>query len=283
MLEHLDRTDLDALRAAAERLVGLCIVEVDAGDEDDVAAFYIEAALPSKVARMVDGRIVEPEAGAWRVEEIDSLIIAPAQLAPSVCNVIVVKSADAMTQAGIDRLLKTIEEPAARTSFCFLVRDRGELGSTVLGRAGTVLVAQSSDSWTSQQLATRGVPASLLEQYGPSWGSSLGLLVSLESAEAVCALLAGCDTWRSPAPRAEVAALVEVLDGLGKDPVSKRRGRMLCGALLAAMGRSVRASLRSGESTPGVALVRLASLEAARENLAYNGSLPLVLNRAVCT
>jgi hypothetical protein len=276
----VDESDGEVVRAAGEKRANLCILEVDAGLEEAVGSLYIDAALPSVNARKLDGRIVAPESGAWRIEEIDTEIIGPSNRVPMICNVIVVRSADTMTVAGRDRVLKTLEEPAARSSFCFLVRDRGALGPTILGRAGVVASIHSSDQAVVDHLLARGVSDDILASHGPYWSSYLGLLERVSDTAEVEALLLGADAWRASSVSAGTA-IAKVIDRGSKDPAERRQARILAGAWMASVAASVRRRVAEMDVSSETAGAVLASLEGARENLAYNTPLPLVIARAL--
>ena len=272
--------DLTELREAAARDVSLCVVECDAGVEDEVGTAFISAALPSDNARRSDGYVAAMASGSWKVEEIDEQIIAPSNRAPLVRNVIVVQSADAMTSAARDRLLTTIEEPASRTSFCFLVRDLSTLSATIRGRAGAMVRVHASGEVILQRLVEAGVEPEALTAWAPDWGGYLGLLTGLEPI-AAAALLAGAGAWEDPAPMSRGAEIVAVLESTGTTPEAKRRARRLTGALLGAIETNVARAVREGRVGPKEAEIVLKSLAGARENLTYNSSLGLVLGRGL--
>jgi hypothetical protein len=272
----LSDDDIAIVRTTASRLAGLCVIELDAAMEDQVGRLWVESALPSTNTQILDGRVVSPESGSWKIEEIDEQIIVPSNRSPLVCNVIVVQSADSMSAAGRDRLLKTLEEPNARTSFCFLVRDSGALGSTILGRASEVHTLHSSDIAARAGLVASGVSEGVLNEFGDSWVSSLGLLGALGSPGDVEIVLAGSGLWSTQTPVSSSSRLLSILENIGKDPISKRRARILCGAWMVAMTVSVSKALREGVVGPLEAELVFDRVSAAQENLTYNTPLSLV-------
>jgi hypothetical protein len=272
----LSEDDVATVRATAARLAGLCVVELDAAMEDYVGRLWVESALPSANTQILDGRVVSPESGSWKIEEIDEQIIVPSNRSPLVCNVIVVQSADSMSVAGRDRLLKTLEEPNARTSFCFLVRDSGALGATILGRASEVRTLHSSDIGARAGLIASGVSESVLNEFGDNWVSSLGLLGALASSTDVETVLCGSSLWGTSSPVSASSGILSIFEGIGKDPISKRRARVLCGAWMVSMTVSVAQALRDGVVGAEVAEMVFARVSAAQENLTYNTPLSLV-------
>ncbi len=266
----LDGATEDAVRSWGEQRPGLCVIEVDAGLEDAVGTAYTLGALSTAAARASDARVAEPESGGWRVEEIDELIIEPSNHAPLVCNVIVVKTADSMSQLGRDRLLKTLEEPGGRTSFCFLVRSRAALGATILGRASRIEVIGDEGALA----ALRAVFGEGNERYEAAWRGSLGR-VAVGSVD----LLRSASAWDDPAPMARAAHIATFFEGT--DTGSRRIGRALAGAWLTSVARDVGAALVAGAITADRAEHVLGALAAARENLIYNSPIGLVTARAL--
>jgi hypothetical protein len=263
------------VRDVAQRLVNLCVLEVDVGLEEMVADAYIGAALPTQASRAQDGRVVGAESGVWRVEEIDSLIIAPSNQIPVVCNVIVVLGADAMSAAAHDRLLKTLEEPSGRTSFCFLVRDLGAVAPTLLGRAGAR--ATLDDAHGPQRLIELGLDAQLVHAYAPYWGRTIGLIEQHTNPGEV---LVAAHAWRRTGARSTGDAFAALLD-VSKDTAKRRAARVLCGAWLSAMARSVRESITLGTVGLDEGAAVLSNIDAARINLTYNSPLAIVIARAL--
>jgi hypothetical protein len=277
----LHEEDAQMVAAVARKRVGLCIIEVDAGLEETVGNLYIREALPSAATQRLDGRIVAAASGGWRVEEIDELLLGPSNRTPMICNVIVVRDGGAMSAAGRDRLLKTLEEPAARSSFCLLVRSIDELGATILGRAGEVLRLHESDGEIVGWLLEKGARAEVLGAFGADWDSSLGLLYQLGDGNVIDTFLAGAGAWASTTPFATSAELTRILEGLGSDPLARRGARSLARALLGALRANVARNLARGTIGALDAQMVLASVEGALENVTYTTPLSLVVARAL--
>ena len=80
-----------------------------------------------------------PQGLSWKMEEIESLIIAPSSKIALKVNIIIVTHADFMEERAYDKLLKTIEEPFSNTIFVMLVKDKNNLKNTILGRANLTI------------------------------------------------------------------------------------------------------------------------------------------------
>ena len=280
----LDASGLAELRDAGRRRVGLCVVEAPSSYFDAVADAYTSAALVSASARANDGRRVTPTGGVWRVGEVEEQIIAPSDMAPVVCNVIVVDQADSMDAKVADRLLKTLEEPGAKTSFCLCVGDLNSLGPTILGRANEIIRLLVDSSFVKGKLSS-GALAGDIDSIEVVWGSRMGFL--LDAGDDDVAELAACGMmWGkgNGATNAAVAAAGLERIGLavaGPDKASgKAWARRAVSILLSCWEERLGRCISEGAETK-VAQEAQDGLLLARAAQAHNAPLVLVLSVAL--
>jgi DNA polymerase-3 subunit delta' len=146
----------------------------------------------------LDVRMARPDSGRWTLAELDEKVIRPATVRAFDRAYLLVEDADQMSQAGHDHLLKTVEEPPARTQFWFCLTDPDALPATLRGRAGSVITVPAPTP--AQALA-------ILEQVAPTPGHARAVADRVNDnitlALAVAAdpdLLPALDTYQAPAP-----------------------------------------------------------------------------------
>ena len=144
-----------------------------------------------------DVHVASPEGQQWTLEEIDRDVVATVSLSALSRHIMVVGAVDDLTAQAADRLLKTIEEPAAPTLWLLCARDVGSLPATLRSRVVSVLDVHVS------------VPSALLDALA---GFTLGadeLAAALGSVLDLTEVLIGTD---------EFASLVDALATVQEDP-----------------------------------------------------------------
>jgi DNA polymerase-3 subunit delta' len=98
-------------------------------------------------------------------------------------RLVLIRRAEEMHPSAANALLKTLEEPPARTHFVLLTSRGRMMLDTIRSRAVPVRFAPLSDAVMRQILTERGVPAQGLEQLLELAGGSVSAAVTFSSAE----------------------------------------------------------------------------------------------------
>lgn len=132
------RSVFDSVAADIDRHT---LVIVDCGDHPDraaVAAAFATRALPRRMIT-ADARFNEPAKDTWTVSEIEAAALVPSARRPSARNLLFIDRVDAARETVWTRLLKTVEEPLAATTFVFLAVNAAVLPDTLRGRASATV------------------------------------------------------------------------------------------------------------------------------------------------
>lgn len=187
-----------------------------------------------------DVRIALPEAAAWTVGEITESISSVVSKKPVERHVMVIGAANHLGQQGTDRLLKTIEEPTARTLWLLCCRDIEELSVTLQSR----IVHQLAVPVTA--------PAELLTKLD---GTGID---PNQTAQSLASILDLVDTLVGHEP---FPAFVQALDAVQRDP-SPVTVNDVCAAMKKV---ATAAKLSTGDSRRLAAGVCTAAVDAWRD------------------
>lgn len=236
--------------------------------------------------RDVDLAVLAPE-GRWDMAQLRESVLGACRVMPLQRRVVVVLAVTDLDRAGYDLLLKTVEEPPEGTVFVFTTTSMSALPRTIAGRSGhdvgiravggdarrQVLARQG---WREQD-AARAVALNVPASWIAVLSSSPELLEQFDTLERII------DSAGTPARRAgaAVAALEELTRGgadvFGTGDRGQRAARRSAVEwVLQQMGHRVRTDL-ANNGDPYDAEQRLRTLSRARDQLAGNASLPLVL------
>ena len=128
-----------------------------------------------------DVKIIGPEGRATLGVDQARQAIAGASLRPveSELKVIIFDDASMMTEAAANALLKTLEEPPARTVFIMVADSADDLPATVASRCRMIRFGRVSEMELSFALADRGVEADQAAMTAKIAGGSPGLALDL--------------------------------------------------------------------------------------------------------
>ncbi|MCU0655396.1 MAG: DNA polymerase III subunit delta' [Polyangiaceae bacterium] len=151
------------------------------------------------------------------VKQIRQVLLARLHVPPHAGRgrVVIIRNAEEMNQQSANALLKTLEEPPARTHFILLTSKGRMLLDTIRSRALPVRFAPLRDEVMRKILAARGVPASTVEQVLELAGGSVSAALAFADAEETEARAAFVEGVRRAilAPDAsEALALVQARD-----------------------------------------------------------------------
>lgn len=180
-----ERFDPAWLAAQSRRLLGAAatgpppVLAILAGGYDDLSVGSAELLASRWVrdpaARSEDLRVFTPASDRWTVAELEQLLARTA-LQPRDRHVLVVSHASGIDLRGAEKLLKTLEEPPAATTFVLCVDALDDLTATLRGRADfSVEVEPAAESERVEQLVARGVVRHIAEEATRLSGRLVGL------------------------------------------------------------------------------------------------------------
>ncbi len=285
LLEQRTRSELASLAAVVPP--HLSVLYGEQPDLLEACAATLGGHWVPRANRQVDLVVVEPD-GRWSVDQIRETVLVAARVSPLSRRVLVLCSVDYMTRDGFDMLLKTIEEPPPSTVFVLTVSDVNRLPQTVRGRISAMVHVRGvygtarqdflvKHGWV-QEAAEEAVRLSLPARWLGPIGQDPALLQAFSSMQQKLITREGASR-RATDLLESVEHLVErgaEFFGSG-DSSARAARRSVVEWLLRQEEKDVRARLQDDLSTIR-AESRLLSIEAAREQLAGNASLLLVLN-----
>ena len=216
-----------------------------------------------------------PETQDLSIDQVRTLVLARAAFPPHEgrAKIFILRRAEDLSQAAANALLKTLEEPGARTHFVLLSSVADSLLPTIRSRTQRVRFAALPDAVITELLAEQGVAeaASIALLAGGSMATALHLSDPDASAKR--------DEFVARAIAAVTArdlesglALAEEAKKLGKDA-----SMVHLEALAAAFAVQARAAAPHGDRTADVAVARHALALAAVRQLDSNASAQLAL------
>jgi DNA polymerase-3 subunit delta' len=221
-----------------------------------------------------------PETQDISVDQVRTLVLARSAFAPHEgrAKVFIVRRADELSPTAANALLKTLEEPGARTHFVLLSSIADSLLPTIRSRAQRVRFGPLPDDVVTELLAERGVERGLAEATANLAGGSMATALVLSDAEAS----ARRDEFVSRAMGAldarELSASLELAEDAKK--VSRDALVAQIGAFASALAAKAHAAVvkgSSGDRTADMAAARHALALAATRQIEANASAQLAV------
>jgi DNA polymerase-3 subunit delta' len=218
-----------------------------------------------------------PETQDISIDQVRTLVLARGAFAPieGKAKVFVVRRAEELSNAAANSLLKTLEEPGARTHFVLLSSTPDALLPTIRSRALRVRFGALPEAVVAELLEARGTERARAEEIARLAGGSMAVAAALADPEAsthreelVARALAAIEA-REPgaayelaedAKKGEKADLAVQLEALG-----------------AALASRAREAVASADRTADVAAARHALVLAALQQLDANASVQLMM------
>lgn len=217
-----------------------------------------------------------PETQDISIDQVRTLVLARAAFAPHEgrAKVIVVRRAEELSISAANALLKTLEEPSAKTHFVLLTAQPDALLPTILSRTLRVRFAPLPDDVVEALLVERGVEKKRAAEVARLSGGSVEVAAMMADPEESDAR----EGFVDEALRAIEAPLVDVLLAVAEEAKKDKErlpGRIaaLASALAA---RSMRAAAEGKPEAEALALRGRFALTAL-EHLAGNGAPQLVV------
>lgn len=218
-----------------------------------------------------------PEAQDISIDQVRTLVLARASFPPHEgrAKVFVVRRAEDLSQAAANALLKTLEEPGARTHFVLLSSTADALLPTIRSRTQRVRFGALPDAVVADLLVEHGVDRARAADIAPLAGGGMAAALALADPEAsalrqefVSRAMAALEA-RDLGPALEIAEEAKKGDKAGLIVQIE--------ALAAALGVQARASASAPDRRPDVAAARHALALAALRQLDANASVQLTV------
>jgi DNA polymerase-3 subunit delta' len=221
-----------------------------------------------------------PETQDISVDQVRTLVLARAAFAPHEgrAKVFIVRRADELSPTAANALLKTLEEPGARTHFVLLSSVGDSLLPTIRSRAQRVRFGPLPDDVVTELLAERGVERAHAEAIANLAGGSMATALVLSDAEAS----ARRDEFVSRAMGALDAGGLSASLELAEDAKKVSRDALVAqiGAFAIALAAKARAAVvkgSSGDRTADMAAARHALALATTQQIDGNASAQLAV------
>jgi len=218
-----------------------------------------------------------PESQDISIDQVRTLVLARASFPPyeGRAKVFIVRRAEELSASAANALLKTLEEPGARTHFVLLCCSCDALLPTIRSRTQRVRFGVLPDDVIAELLRERGVDRERAAQIAGLAGGTMASAVALSDAEA-------------SARRDEfVARAMAALDAIDRGPAlelaeeaKKAEKRPLVGlleALASAFGALARAEVSAANRHADVAAARHAIVVSAVEQIEANAAIQLAV------
>ena len=221
-----------------------------------------------------------PETQDISIDQIRSLVLARAAFPPTQgrAKVFVVRRAEELSQGAANALLKTLEEPGARTHFILLSSVGDSLLPTIRSRVQRVRFGPLPESLVAELLVLREVDAARATELARLSGGSMATALALSDPEATAqreelvsratAALAARDLG----PALEVAELAKKL---GKDALTATLDAFA--VAVAARARQAALSTETGARTAEAAAIRYSQVLATIRQLDGNAAAQLAV------
>lgn len=217
-----------------------------------------------------------PETQDISIDQIRLLVLARSAFAPHEgrAKVFIIRRADELSVSAANALLKTLEEPGARTHFILLTSQPEALLPTILSRTQRVRFAPLPDEVVAELLAEGGVDAARAKQITRLAGGSVEAGVMLADPDESDAR----DQFVESAIAATMSASIEPVLALAES-AKKEKDRLpaFIAALASALAARSADAARSGGSDAEVLAARGRFALTALEHLAGNGAAQLVV------
>lgn len=217
-----------------------------------------------------------PETQDISIDQIRALVLSRAAFAPHEgrAKVFIVRRAEELSVSAANSLLKTLEEPGARTHFILLSSQPEALLPTILSRTQRVRFSPLPDDVVAELLVANGVEAGRAREVARLAGGSVEVGISLadpEESEARDRFVESALAASASASFEDVLALAE---SAKKD---KDRLPSHIAALASALASRAADAARAGRPDAAALATRGRFALAALEHLASNGAAQLVV------
>lgn len=221
-----------------------------------------------------------PETQDISIDQVRTLVLSRAAYAPHEgrAKVFVIRRAEELSVSAANALLKTLEEPGARTHFILLTAQPDALLPTILSRTLRVRFAPLPDDLVAEILQTSGVAEARAQEVARLSGGSAATGIML------------ADPDESEAREAFVTRALEAVAAKGIEPAlalaedAKKAKDELAGriaALATAFADKAARAAKSGSNDAEALALRGRFALAALEHLAGNGAPQLVVEAMV--
>jgi DNA polymerase-3 subunit delta' len=218
-----------------------------------------------------------PETQDISIDQVRTLVLARAAFAPHEgrAKVFIVRRAEELSTSAANALLKTLEEPGARTHFILLSAMAEGLLPTIRSRAQRVRFGALPDAIVEDLLAARGVDRAQAASLAPLAGGSMTTATALADPDAS----AQREEFVSRALEAIDATDAEQAFALAEDAKKGDKGVLAVqiGALASALAAQARAAASGRDSRADVAAARHALALLAIQHLDANASAQLAM------
>ena len=248
------------------------VAEKTRGDRSHPDVIVIERGLYEPSA--MDG--ARPRRRSTSIDQVRTLVLAHAAVPPHEgrAKVFVVRRAEELSTAAANALLKTLEEPIARTHFILLSAQPDALLPTIRSRTQRVRFGPLPEGAIAKLLAARGVDAFAAGDVARLAGGSMSVALGLADADELQARAAFVERALGAI---DAATLGPALD-LAED-AKKEKGDLATRLEALASALAARASKAAGEPTRDaeIAAARHGMVLAALVQLGGNASAQLVV------
>lgn len=218
-----------------------------------------------------------PETQDLSIDQVRTLVLARAAFGPHEgrAKVFIVRRAEEMSTAAANALLKTLEEPGARTHFMLLSATPDTLLPTIRSRAQRVRFGALPDTVVTELLEARGVEPAAAKSIAVLAGGSMATAATLADPDA--------SARREEFVSRAMAAIGAPTTGLALDLAAEAKQAdkgALAGhieALAAALAAEARAAAGAGDRRADLAAARHALALAAIQQLDANASNQLAM------
>ena len=218
-----------------------------------------------------------PEVQDISIDQVRTLVLSRSAFPPyeGRARVFIVRRAEELSQPAANALLKTLEEPGARTHFVLLSSSADSLAPTTRSRTQRVRFSALPDATVAELLVERGLEEARADAISRLAGGSMATALVLADAEAS----ARRDEFVSRAMTAlearDLGPALELAEGTKRG--DKQTLIDCLRALSAVLGGQARATVTQPDRRAGVAASRYALVAAALEQIEANASTQLAV------
>jgi DNA polymerase III subunit delta' len=218
-----------------------------------------------------------PETQDISIDQVRTLVLARAAFPPyeGRARVFIVRRAEELSPSAANALLKTLEEPGARTHFVLLSSSADALLPTIRSRTLRIRFGALADGVVSDLLADRGVDRAHADEIAPLAGGSMATALLLSDAEANAQRDGFVSRAMAAIESRDLALSLALAEEAKKGDKQALIGNLE--ALAGALGSRARASVAVEDRRAGVAAARHALAVEAIDQIEANGSTQLTV------
>jgi DNA polymerase-3 subunit delta' len=218
-----------------------------------------------------------PETQDISIDQVRTLVLLHAAFPPleGRAKVFIVRRAEELSTAAANALLKTLEEPGARTHFVLLSSVGDSLLATIRSRVQRVRFAALPDEVVADLLAESGVERAKATELARLAGGSMVAALALSDPEASALREEFVSRARAALDAPDLGASLEVAEEAKK--VGKDVAALRLDAFAAALVAQARAAVGAHDRSADVAAARHALALAAVRQLDANASVQLAV------